>query len=121
MLSRHRSGISLLILISIISCVQCSLTPRASDLSSFGKVKHRRTRRKYNDVCLDISPIRTRGGGDTHISQTYKKTCCKDLSSISIHHDATSINVNPRGGGDAQVNKPPSRSSHFPNKVYFYN
>lgn len=112
MLSRHRSGISHLILISIISCVQCSLTPRASDLSSFGKVKHRRTRRKYNDVCLDKSPICTRGGGDAHISQTYKKTyldSCKNISPISIHHDATSINVSARGGGDAQVSrKPPS-------------
>ena len=112
MLSRHRSGISLLILISIISCVQCSLTPRASDLSSFGKVKHRRTRRKYNDVCLDISPIRTRGGGDTHISQTYKNVhldSCRDIPSISIHHDAASINASARGGGDAaQVSKPAS-------------
>jgi len=80
------------------------LTPRASDLSSFGKVKHRRTRRKHKKEshldCKDISPIRTRGGGDTHISQTYKRT-------ISIHA-ATSINVSARGGGDAQVSKPPS-------------
>jgi len=90
------------------------LTPRASDLSSFGKVKHRRTRRKYKKEshldCKDISPIRTRGGGDAHISQTYKKTYLdsKDISSISIHHAAASINVSARGGGDAQVSKPPS-------------
>ena len=88
MLSRHRRSISLCILFSIISCAQC-LTPRASDLSSFGKVKHRRTRRKHKKEshldCKDISPpIRTRGGGDTHISQTFKKTYL-DISPISIH------------------------------------
>ena len=91
MLSRQRRGISILILVSIISCAQCSLlTPRASDHStySFGKVKHRRTRRKHKNVHLDS---------------------CKDISPISIHHDATSINVSARGGGDAQVShKPPS-------------
>jgi len=64
------------------------LTPRASDHStySFGKVKHRRTRREHKNAHLD----------------------CKDISPISIHHDAASINVSARGGGDAQVNKPPS-------------
>ena len=88
MVLRHRRSISILILVSIISCAQCSLTPRASDLSSFGKVKHRRTRRKYKNVCLDT---------------------IVDIAPISIHHDATSINVNARGGGDAQVvSKPPS-------------
>ena len=117
---RHRLSISILILVSIISYAH-SLTPRASDLSSFGKVKHRRTRRKHKNVHLDrykeeshldfkdISPIRTRGGGDTHISQTYKKTYLDSFKDISpIHHDTTNICVNARGGGDVQVNKPPS-------------
>jgi len=85
MVLRHRRSISILILLSIISCAQC-LTPRASDLSSFGKVKHRRTRRKHKK--------------ESHLD-------CKDISPISIHA-ATSINVSARGGGDAQVSKPPS-------------
>ena len=87
MLSRHRRGISLFILLSFISCAQC-LTPHASDLSSFGKVKHRRTRRKHKK--------------ESNLDR------CKDISSISIHHDAASINASARGGGDAQVSKPPS-------------